>query len=73
MNEQANNYLKMKTFLTIFGIIITVLIVVFSFVFTEISAMDAKYDNCQKIFSDVNAQLSGIEVNINWIKDKLEQ
>ena len=69
---ETNGNIKMKTFQWIAGIIITVLMVIFGFVFNEISSVDAKYNECQVGIANIQSQLSSLNTNIEWIKEKLK-
>ena len=67
-----NNYMKTRTFLTLTGILVTVLIVIFGYVFTSVSAVRGEVDSYQKDTTEIKSRLTGIETNIIWIKQALK-
>ena len=72
MPEQ-NGYLKMKTFIGIVGITVTVLIVIFSFAFSGIAGNTETCQNHIQTHSMLERQLGEIIANQNWMKDDLQE
>ena len=72
MPEQ-NGYLKMKTFIEIVGITVTVLIVVFSFVFSDIAGNAETCQNHIQTHSMLERQLGEIITNQKWMIDEIKK
>jgi len=72
MPEQ-NGYLKMKTFIGIVGITVTVLIVVFSFTFSGIAGNTETCQNHIQTHSMLERQLGEIITNQKWMIDEIKK
>ena len=71
IKEQKCNFVKMKTFLTMFAVIVGVLTTIFSYVFASVGNIRSKVDGYQNDLMEIKAQLSSIQVNLEWIKLKI--
>ncbi len=66
-----NDYVKMRHFQWIMGIMVTVMMGMFVYITTCIATMDQKVDINRVEYMQIEARLSEIQTDILWIKREL--
>lgn len=72
MTETKNSCIKIKHLLAVLGILATILIAIFSYVFSGMAAVESKYDTCREGLKNIENQLSALQVHIVYIKQAID-